>query len=56
MERMTNTSKYTGSHKDRFDESGPGKGLQGRDAPARDAGSQQGYVGGYKGEGSYDKK
>ncbi len=29
---MTDTSKYTGSHKERFDESGKGKGLAGRDS------------------------
>ena len=45
VDRMTDTSKYT--HKDRFDESGHGKGLDGRDATV---GSKQGYVGGYKGE------
>ena len=47
VERMTDTSKYTDSQKDRIDESGRGKGLEGRDASVR---SQQGYVGGYKGE------
>nr|XP_038027042.1 tubulin polymerization-promoting protein family member 2-like [Anas platyrhynchos] len=30
VERLTDTSKYTGSHKERFDESGKGKGLAGR--------------------------
>ncbi|KAJ3227518.1 hypothetical protein HK099_001669 [Clydaea vesicula] len=28
--RLTDTSKYTGSHKERFDEDGNGKGIQGR--------------------------
>ena len=32
LDRMTDTSKYTGSHKLRFDESGKGKGLEGRDS------------------------
>ena len=32
LDRMTDTSKYTGSHKERFDESGKGKGLAGRDS------------------------
>ena len=27
---MTDTSNYTGSHKERFDESGKGKGAEGR--------------------------
>ena len=63
LERLTDTSKYTGSHKHRFDGSGRGKGLDGRDAPAKGSGmspgsvgSQQAYVSGYKGEGSYSKK
>ena len=36
----------------RFDESGKGKGLEGRVDKADDSG----YVGNYKGEGTYDKK
>ncbi|KYO34825.1 tubulin polymerization-promoting protein family member 3 isoform A [Alligator mississippiensis] len=31
VERLTDTSKYTGSHKERFDESGRGKGKSGRE-------------------------
>ena len=31
MDRLTDTSKYTGSHKERFDESGKGKGKEGRE-------------------------
>ncbi len=52
--RLTDTSKYTGAHKERFDESGKGKGLEGR----VDAANTSGYVGNYKGEGSFkeDKK
>lgn len=49
--RMTDTSQYTGSHKERFDESGKGKGIDGREERA----DNSGYVGDYKGEGSYDK-
>ncbi|NXI40480.1 TPPP2 protein, partial [Galbula dea] len=51
VDRLTDTSKYTGSHKERFDESGKGKGLAGR----RDATDNSGYVGAYKGAGTYDK-
>ncbi|XP_056384594.1 tubulin polymerization-promoting protein family member 3-like isoform X2 [Hyla sarda] len=52
VDRLTNTSKYTGSHKERFDESGKGKGLAGREELTDGCG----YVGAYKGEGTYDKK
>ncbi|XP_071509307.1 tubulin polymerization-promoting protein family member 2-like [Diadema antillarum] len=54
VDRLTDTSKYTGSHKERFDESGKGKGLEGR--KDFDAKAAAGYVGGYKGEGTYEKK
>lgn len=50
---MTDTSTYTGSHKERFDESGKGKGLEGR--KDYDANASEGYVGGYKGKDTYDK-
>ena len=49
---MTDTSQYTGSHKERFDESGKGKGADGR----VDKAENTGYVGAYKGDGTYDKK
>jgi hypothetical protein len=52
VDRLTDTSKYTGSHKERFDESGKGKGKEGR----ADTTQNTGYVGNYKGEGTYDKK
>ncbi|NWH58905.1 TPPP2 protein, partial [Geococcyx californianus] len=52
VERLTDTSKYTGSHKERFDDSGKGKGLAGR----QDLTDNSGYVGGYKGAGTYDQK
>ncbi|CAF1351588.1 unnamed protein product [Rotaria magnacalcarata] len=50
--RMTDTSHYTGAHKERFDESGHGKGKDGR----TDVVSNSGYVGEYQGAGTYDKK
>ncbi|GFO24507.1 tubulin polymerization-promoting protein family member 2 [Plakobranchus ocellatus] len=49
--RLTDTSKYTGSHKERFDESGKGKGISGREEEA----NTSGYVQGYKNEGTYEK-
>ncbi|XP_077773315.1 tubulin polymerization-promoting protein family member 2-like isoform X2 [Podarcis muralis] len=52
VERLTDTSKYTGSHKERFDETGRGKGLAGRTDPVE---SHTGYVSAYKGAGTYDK-
>ncbi|XP_003224558.1 tubulin polymerization-promoting protein family member 2 [Anolis carolinensis] len=51
VDRLTDTSKYTGSHKERFDESGKGKGIAGR----ADLAQNTGYVGNYKGSGTYDK-
>jgi hypothetical protein len=33
VDRLTDTSKYTGTHKHRFDETGKGLGLLGRDRP-----------------------
>jgi len=53
VDRLTDASKYTGSHKERFDDSGKGKGMEGR--VDRDDHAASGYVGGYKGAGSYDK-
>lgn len=52
VDRLTDTSKYTGSHKERFDAEGKGKGKEGR----VDVKAESGYVGSYKGEGTYDKK
>ncbi|CAO1377468.1 unnamed protein product [Diamesa serratosioi] len=49
--RLTDTSKYTGSHKQRFDDTGKGKGIAGR---REDAGGS-GYVSGYKHDNTYDK-
>ena len=52
VDRLTDTSKYTGLHKERFDESGKGKGKAGRE----DIPDSSGYVAGYKGIGTYDCK
>jgi hypothetical protein len=49
---MTDTSLYTASHKERFDDGGKGKGKSGRVDEAKNTG----YVGAYKGDGTYDKK
>ncbi|XP_063054943.1 tubulin polymerization-promoting protein isoform X2 [Engraulis encrasicolus] len=52
VSRLTDTTKFTGSHKERFDEMGRGKGKAGRvDIP-----DTRGYVSGYKHAGSYEKK
>lgn len=51
VDRLTDTSKYTGAHKERFDESGKGKGREGRD----DVTENSGYTGQYKGQETYDK-
>lgn len=52
MDRLTDTSKYTGSHKERFDDSGKGKGRVGRE----DVPDNSGYVSAYKGQDTYDSK
>ncbi|XP_014669949.1 PREDICTED: tubulin polymerization-promoting protein family member 2-like [Priapulus caudatus] len=52
VDRLTDTSKYTGSHKERFDAEGKGKGKVGR----KDIDSGSGYVSNYKGEGTFDEK
>lgn len=52
VDRLTDTSKYTGSHKERFDEEGKGKGVSGR----KEIVDQSGYVTGYKEKGTYEKK
>ncbi|KAF7236043.1 Tubulin polymerization-promoting protein family member 3 [Varanus komodoensis] len=52
VERLTDTSKYTGSHKERFDESGKGKGKSGRENIV----DTSGYVAAYKNAGTYDAK
>lgn len=50
--KMTNVENYTGSHKERFNADGTGKGAEGRS----DKVDNSGYVGNYKGENTYDKK
>uniref|UniRef100_A0A8C6ME09 Tubulin polymerization promoting protein n=1 Tax=Nothobranchius furzeri TaxID=105023 RepID=A0A8C6ME09_NOTFU len=52
VSRLTDTSKFTGSHKERFDETGRGKGKAGR----VDVVDTSGYVSGYKHRGTYEKK
>lgn len=52
VQRLTDVKGYTGAHKERFDaETGKGKGAEGREERA----DNTGYVGGYKGAGTYDK-
>ncbi|XP_051567080.1 tubulin polymerization-promoting protein family member 3-like isoform X2 [Myxocyprinus asiaticus] len=52
VDRLTDTSKYTGSHKERFNESGKGKGKSGREEIVE----HTGYVGAYKNAGTYNEK
>ncbi|XP_024943785.1 TPPP family protein CG45057-like [Cephus cinctus] len=52
VSRLTDTTNYTGSHKERFDESGKGRGKEGR----TDASANDGYVQGYKHKDTYDEK
>lgn len=51
VSRLTDPSKYTGSHKERFDEAGKGKGIAGR----KDLVDKSGYVAGYQHKNTYDK-
>ncbi|WP_411027497.1 hypothetical protein, partial [Salmonella sp. s54925] len=53
VDGLTDTKKYTGSLKERFDVSGKGKGIDGR--KDHDEKAESGYVGGYKGKDTYDK-
>ncbi|KAH7979926.1 hypothetical protein HPB49_012044 [Dermacentor silvarum] len=50
--RLTDHTKYMGTHKQRFDEAGKGRGKEGR----QDVPSESGYVSGYKDEGNYNKR
>ncbi len=52
VNRLTDTSRYTGSHKERFDESGKGRGREGREELVENTG----YVGAYRDAGTYDNK
>ena len=47
---MTDTSQYTGAHKERFGADGKGKGIEGR----KDVVDNTGYVGNYKGKDTFD--
>uniref|UniRef100_A0A7E4VV53 TPPP family protein n=1 Tax=Panagrellus redivivus TaxID=6233 RepID=A0A7E4VV53_PANRE len=49
--RLTDHTKYTGAHKERFDAEGKGKGKAGRE----ESKDTTGYVGAYKNAGTYDK-
>lgn len=49
VDRLTDVSKYTGSHKQRFDETGKGKGIAGR----KDISDTSGYVQGYQNKDTY---
>ncbi|XP_046396044.1 tubulin polymerization-promoting protein homolog isoform X2 [Ischnura elegans] len=51
VERLTDTSRYTGSHKQRFDETGKGRGIAGR----KDVSDGSGYVQGYMNKDTYRK-
>nr|XP_023021291.1 TPPP family protein CG45057-like [Leptinotarsa decemlineata]XP_023021292.1 TPPP family protein CG45057-like [Leptinotarsa decemlineata] len=51
VDRLTDSSKYTGTHKQRFDESGKGKGVAGRKNLTDDSG----YVTGYQNKDTYKK-
>ncbi|ESO89019.1 hypothetical protein LOTGIDRAFT_228961 [Lottia gigantea] len=52
VNRLTDASGYTGSHKERFDADGKGKGGSGR----KDEVVNTGYVGNYKNAGTYANK
>lgn len=52
VDRLTDTTKYTGTHKERFDDKGKGKGIEGR----ADLSKDDGYVEGYKNKDTYDNK
>ncbi|XP_049498215.1 tubulin polymerization-promoting protein-like [Panthera uncia] len=52
VSQLTDTTKFTGSHKERFDPSGKGKSKVGR----VDLVDESGYVPGYKHAGTYDQK
>jgi len=52
VDRMTDHTQYTGTHKERFDASGQGKGIAGRE----EVNAKEGYVQGYKEKGTYGNK
>ncbi|CAG9761711.1 unnamed protein product [Ceutorhynchus assimilis] len=52
VDRLTDASKFTGTHKERFDDTGKGKGIAGR----KDLVDSSGYVSGYQNKDTFDKK
>jgi len=52
FDRLNNPKNFTGTHKNRFDEDGKGRGKEGRS----DAVDPNGYVNGYKHKDSFDQK
>lgn len=52
INRMTDHTQYTGTHKERFDAEGKGKGIAGRE----EVNAKDGYVQGYKDKGTYEEK
>ncbi|MBN3282165.1 TPPP3 protein, partial [Polyodon spathula] len=52
VDRLTDTTKFTGAHKERFDDTGKGRGRAGRE----ELPDTSGYVGAYKGAGTYEEK
>ncbi|XP_015921338.1 tubulin polymerization-promoting protein homolog [Parasteatoda tepidariorum] len=50
VSRLTDHTKYTGTHKLRFDDTGKGRGKEGRE----DRPNEGGYVQGYKDQGTYE--
>ena len=47
---MTDHTLYTGAHRERFDSLGKGKGME-----EKLSADYTGYVGNYRGSGTYDK-
>ncbi|KAJ3592802.1 hypothetical protein NHX12_005141 [Muraenolepis orangiensis] len=52
VDRLTDSSRFTGSHKERFDSSGRGRGREGREELVENTG----YVGAYRNAGTYQEK
>ena len=52
VDRLTDSSRFTGSHKERFDSSGRGRGREGREELVENTG----YVGAYRDAGTYEEK
>ncbi|KAF4526041.1 hypothetical protein B566_EDAN000835 [Ephemera danica] len=51
VDRLTDTTQYTGAHRQRFDATGRGRGREGRE----DDHKNTGYVAAYKQKDTYDK-